>query len=1141
MSSPYTPPAAPLPAWLSYTSSPTLTVDVPFTVATLLPNGVPTLIASSNRVTQYETAIIQLPITVDPEANVSGQNLGELYTTAGGTEPTVVRALGGTRAFTLGVSETRALAASQPAVSSPGGGEASATFPAGTSQAATASTLPTVGTSRQASTPSATSTLRTSTHSLPTSTSRSASSPASTTTSPPSSSSAAPQSASFLLAVQSSLSVALSSVTDASSVNPTSVASLQSALASASSALSATSPLASSSPASSSSISTTSASSASSPSLSSSSLVSLSASSSSDPSAIASPSRSLHSLTPSQLAAAIAAPICFFFALLALILLCCCLARRRRRRKAAAAVEYDDDADEGGAAGAGGGDGGAEEQGLLGSYAGAGAAGGGRALRTPSSRSRVGRLGEKVGGGSRRQKGKITWEWVPPRVASPTPNGAGAGAAEDGRQSRASGRSVLAVLTGGLFGGAGTRPGPPQTSNGEHRGGQMTEKTDEERRLLGTPAKASGREAFFAERSSAGGRYSPVEGTHHEREPAEHGELQDVDLSSPRVDDQFRTFSPLPLHDDEDVFAPAIPKATSVPTLPPISGANTGGLRLSRYYTPSDDLLPVSSSSATITPTSAPLQQTPSLPLPSLDLSPLPGSESSYDSPPLRTPPLLAPPIPFFPSRSNRGVGVEDVAGANRSLGEFRDGYMSDTEYGSFRSSAVGEGGGGGDKRETRLGYLSWNSRSGVLPTLELQQEDEGRLTPPLTPKSPEVDSRVVPTISRDSGAYEEERLGAVGGPSEPSWRRGAPVVSEMGWLSGRWSGLLGGGGGGKGRNGDEEERAGSGGSRDGSGGSRESRRTNASSFLDVRMPSTELFFNTSRWLGGSYSNRRSSPPPLSGFDPAPSLPPISYDSPISFHRQGNDPVTVNSSSSDNSLSRYDDQSPNPVLRTPSLRALPDSPLIHPSPGYPFPRFAASTPTADALSAPLAEVRPTSQAAKRTSIGGASALNRIAASFNSTRSLSADGHNSSSAEDERRDGFGEQQEQVGPKLRGSIVRKARQREISTESATDPLHHVLPTRPRPTAPSTPPRRPTRDVRRSQIRSSQTTPILFLPPHQAPPIPASASVTPLLSPNVPLRYNDPFEQGMEEEEGEVVWDMGAGTKAVPDIRQFQSVLG
>lgn len=137
----YIQPAAPLPDWLSATSSPTLTTDLPYTVATFAPDGAATYVTSAVRVTQYETDLLQLPIMVDSRADVSGQDLGGVYTTAGGTDATVVRAYGGTREFTLGASATRALAAAGTATA--GGGAASTSAEVASPSAALASQVAT--------------------------------------------------------------------------------------------------------------------------------------------------------------------------------------------------------------------------------------------------------------------------------------------------------------------------------------------------------------------------------------------------------------------------------------------------------------------------------------------------------------------------------------------------------------------------------------------------------------------------------------------------------------------------------------------------------------------------------------------------------------------------------------------------------------------------------------------------------------------------------------------------------------------------------------------------------------------------------------------------------------------------------------
>lgn len=94
----YEAPGAPLPAWLSYTSSPVITTIITYSYATYVA-GVPTLVGAEVTLTQYETGVIQLPLTVDVQP---GLGVGFPYTTAGGTGPTVVSVLGATAGFTLG-------------------------------------------------------------------------------------------------------------------------------------------------------------------------------------------------------------------------------------------------------------------------------------------------------------------------------------------------------------------------------------------------------------------------------------------------------------------------------------------------------------------------------------------------------------------------------------------------------------------------------------------------------------------------------------------------------------------------------------------------------------------------------------------------------------------------------------------------------------------------------------------------------------------------------------------------------------------------------------------------------------------------------------------------------------------------------
>ncbi|GAA5925540.1 hypothetical protein JCM3775_001436 [Rhodotorula graminis] len=536
----YVAPALNLPPWLSYTSSPTATILAAYTVATLAADGVPTLITGAVEITRYETVLLQLAITVDSAADVRGQDLGDLYTTAGGTETeTVVNEYGGTRRFTLGAGETSAAAAptSPSATATPS--RASATTSPGAPSASQGASIEPTAPPSSSDPPSAQ--LSPSTASRPTS-----SAPSATT-----SSKAAPEDAlSSAKQAQASLSSALASATRASSLDPQAVSSLSSALASASSvsSLSATSSAATP---------TTNLVSSSSPSSitpsSSSPVDSTNASSSSLPSSAADASAARSgSLTGSQLAAAIAAPICFFFLVIALLLLCCCCARRRRRRRADRGL--------------------AEEHGLLGG-AGAGAGGGGR-HGSPSG---------------------IMWEWVPHRRPS-EPNG---------RTSRASIRSVLSRATGGLLGGAagrstrsGSTPGSSPRDARERgflasSGGNAT---SEERAALGPGQYGPAGEADVAEGVGPStpllGVESPERSSPEEpsRSPRVHYldfnarptvavPFEDVDLASPRPDAAGSFGSP-PREMQQTRTRPV-----ALPLLPPIPSTN-GALRLSTLYDP---------------------------------------------------------------------------------------------------------------------------------------------------------------------------------------------------------------------------------------------------------------------------------------------------------------------------------------------------------------------------------------------------------------------------------------------------------------------------------------------------------------------------------------------------------------------------
>lgn len=87
----YIAPAPPLPSWLSYTSSATLTTTAVYSVATLV-QGTPTLVEGRITMTVYGTDVIQLPLTVDvPE----GEVLAFPYTRTGGFGAVIGSVLGG--------------------------------------------------------------------------------------------------------------------------------------------------------------------------------------------------------------------------------------------------------------------------------------------------------------------------------------------------------------------------------------------------------------------------------------------------------------------------------------------------------------------------------------------------------------------------------------------------------------------------------------------------------------------------------------------------------------------------------------------------------------------------------------------------------------------------------------------------------------------------------------------------------------------------------------------------------------------------------------------------------------------------------------------------------------------------------------
>ncbi|GAA5863874.1 hypothetical protein JCM3774_001184 [Rhodotorula dairenensis] len=494
-------PTAELPAWLSYTSSAIATVEQVYTFATLLANGVPTLATTVVLQTQYGTDLLQLPITVDASA-VEGQDLGQYYTTAGGaTSPTVARLIGGTQEVTLGSSASGSVAA--PAAVGPSSLASSSARIA--SDAATEQSTDPPSPSASSSTPVAISSIR----SLPTS------APFAST---PLRSSLPPS-----FGTSSSSGLSTSAV---SSPSPTDTA-----------ATSATS------------------------------------SSASDhnitpvPSIRAPPTSAnfASGLTPSQLAAAIASPICFFFAVMLLLLLGCCFVRRKRRKRAQQRAL-------------------AEEEGLL------DPGGGGPVASEKPQEHRA------VSGG-------VLWEWVPRRAAS--------------RVSGRSGRSVLSRLTGGLLGGGAARSRSRSTRSRQ----TATPKNSplEGEKFFGAASHASGSGASpntashegasllspetaqttvrspqseWSANPSTAGALSPemtTSGTpaalaaaaaarrdHTSAGQQRLGEpFSDIDLTSPRLD--FGAFEPLPFTNDEERLHHSPP-----PTLPPIRPS--GAFRLTKLY-----------------------------------------------------------------------------------------------------------------------------------------------------------------------------------------------------------------------------------------------------------------------------------------------------------------------------------------------------------------------------------------------------------------------------------------------------------------------------------------------------------------------------------------------------------------------------
>ncbi|BGP38666.1 hypothetical protein JCM10450v2_002616 [Rhodotorula kratochvilovae] len=921
----YVAPALELPAWLSYLSIPTATILAPYTIATLLPNGVPTLLTGAVEVTQYETALLQLPLTVDSAADVRGQNLGNLYTTAGGTGAATVlndkldKGVGGI--IRRSVSVLR-----DPRQSS-------------------------ISWRRR------------------------------------------------IFGVCANCN---------SAVRSRFCRSFGACLGSAA----------------------------------------------------ADNASSSRTLTPSQLAAAIAAPICFFFAVLAVLILCCCCLRRRRRRRADRRIS--------------------EEDGLLDGPAAASAA-----ALPPKEHARG-----------------VLWEWVPHRRAS------------DGRSrvSRASGRSALSRFTGGLLGRSAGRSGAsaagstPRSSprDGPEKGFVGVEEkaalgASGASREYGPPGEADVGDGvgpttplLGAEPPSPtspprsprsplrllrdGGEHAGVRYAAFPSAPALAPAFEDVDLTSPRFDTGEGGFDYGP-----PVMEETGARSASLPVLPPISPTN-GPLHLSTLYDP-------------------------------YFAPQLPPSPSSYE-PPSTT---IAAPPPVTARASNRYSAAES---ATARLSELWRGYETSSPQTDAGTSTLG--GGHGDKRDSsRPGYLSWLAGFSAEPSAdEHAQRGPQEVTPPQTPEMPGL--RAIPEHDDDD---------SVGESSAPNRGLG---VSGSGWVSGMgmWAGRRGS------RDSrslsihrsDEVERMRSDEDQGVVGERRGSEATSGSSELnEMRLPDSSLFLNDARWTG----SRRSSPPPFSSFEPI-STSSISYDPPIFLHGPP-DPTNYaanhlprhSASFTTDSLSRYDDAS------SPAQSALPlDSPLV-----YTPPRFSVVYPAGG---------RAARQ--QRSVESGLSVLDRIAASFGNVK----EGLTAGLGVD-----FGE----------GGMGRRSgeRQREISTESMTDPFQYSFPSlQPRlpalPSPANTPPRHRRSFLslhRRSSqsLRRAHSQPQLFpgFSAGDVPPIP-EMSPTSVHSgakdgARDEQRWTDPFEEDEaragahpyagEEYDEEELPEGGQRWASVPDLTHFQRV--
>lgn len=433
-------------------------------------------------------------------------------------------------------------------------------------------------------------------------------------------------------------------------------------------------------------------------------------------------------LTPSQLAAAIASPICFFFAIVLLLaLFCCCVRRRRQKRAQQRAL--------------------AEEESLL---------------ETPETAHSS---GAESGRDTRTVSGGILWDWVPRRVPS--------------RVSDRSGQSVLSRLTGGLVGGrrsrsrsnrsrATTTPrgsphegekffasaaeksshriGYPQaipneqtsllsphSADSAYQAGSsprghwsaLPQATSPPMTFLGAPLSANLAAARSAETSVA--RTEPVQRL---AEP-----FDDIDLTSPRL--ELGGFEPLPLaHDEEHLMQRSPP-----PSLPPIRPS--GEFRLTRLYntdgTYAGAYLPPSPSSHTAPPPSSPRS----------------ARRSS-----------LAPPVTGTGHSPGR-LGI--VRRATTTLSEIWNGYETaspntDDGLGTF-----------GGPEPASPNAASPKKRNSARWYKHDDQRHVALHTPPQTPTTPR-------TYAVRLGRAKESPA-----PRTPSPRRQQErILSEGGWLSGR-------------------------------------------------------------------------------------------------------------------------------------------------------------------------------------------------------------------------------------------------------------------------------------------------------------------------------------------------------------------